>query len=476
MKRTILPNRMLKLVTMSRRQFWYEIRANLWFSSILYAVFAAALAVLSYGLDFVVGVQNHVPELFVTNYQLTYILVSTLIGGILTLNAFTFNSILVVLTTFSGQFSPRMLLSFVSDRRTQHVLGIFNACFLYVLTAFFLISEEGSSVYVAIPSFTVLAALVTLGTFVFFINHAVKWMQVPNLTNYMKIESKQTILRTLLKDLEPYRTKDPSYTMDELPDKDSILNCSNETGFIQIFDYKRLIKEAKKDGIVIRLERRIGDFVTEGLPLLRYWKTEEKELNEEKYRKLVYLGPKKTEVQDLEFGVNKLTEVAIKAIGNDDPNTANNAIYQLTDLLVSISKVTRFTPYLTDRHNQLRVIIKEESFDYYLYAAFSQISTYAVKDPFLTVNILEALTILSKTIDAENHQCCWDYASAIASGYDAGFFYTYNRQRFFGSLKGVAEATGNEEAYYTLEKQLREKLHNAFLTNPENIDQPCSYG
>ncbi|WP_233275742.1 DUF2254 domain-containing protein [Salibacterium aidingense] len=469
MKRVILPRPLLKLVTMSRRQFLYELKANLWFSSIIYGILALTVVFISYLLDFTIRIEQYVPELFISSYELTHILVSTLIGGILTLNAFTFNSILVVLTSFSGQFSPRMLLSFISDRKTQHVLGIFNSCLLYVLISFFLINEERSSVYAAIPTFTVLFAVLTLANFVFFINHAVKWMQVPNLTQNMKIESKRTILQTLLKDLEPYRTKDPAFTMKHLPEEEAHVITSAETGFIQIFDYKRLIKEAKKDEIVIRLEKRIGDFVTEGLPLLSYWKENNHSFNEEKYRKLIYLGPKKTEVQDLEFGVNKLTEIAMKAIGNDDPNTANNAIYQLTDLLVSISKVTRFSPYLTGHDNQLRVIIKDESFDYYLYAAFSQISVAAKNDPFLTANILEALTILSKSISSENHYCCWQFASSVARGYQSGFSYSYNEQRFFGSLKGIAETTGNKDAYAELEKELRERLRQSSLVEEQNI-------
>ncbi|MFB4166201.1 DUF2254 domain-containing protein [Alteribacillus sp. JSM 102045] len=443
---------------MSYRQIWYELRANLWFSSIIYAIFAIGLVAFSYWLDFTVQVEQHLPDMFLTNYELTHILVSTLIAGILTLNAFTFNSILVVLTSFSGQFSPRMLLSFVSDRRTQHVIGIFNACFLYVLISFFLLSEEENGMYVAIPIFTVLLAFLALSNFVFFINHAVKWMQVPNLTNNMKNESKKTILRTLLKDLEPYRTREPNHTEKELNEEEAHIIASDSAGFIQIFDYKHLISEAKKDKIILRLERRIGDFVTEGIPIITYWKTNDTSINEFKYRKLIYLGPKKTEVQDLEFGVNKLTEIAIKAIGNDDPSTANNAIYQLTDLLISISKVTRFTPYLTDTDNRLRLIIKDESFDYYLYAAFSQISVYAKKDPFLTTNILEAITILSQSVPQENYSCCWKFAKTIARGYTEGFTYAYNEQRFYNSLKGIAQKTGNLNSYEEFEQEIKSKM------------------
>ncbi|SDH68668.1 DUF2254 domain-containing protein [Alteribacillus bidgolensis] len=456
--KNFLPRPIRKLSSMSYRQIWYELRSNLWFSSLIYAVFAVVLIFFSYWLDFTAQIKQYMPDMFLTTYELTYILVSTLIAGILTLNAFTFNSILVVLTSFSGQFSPRMLSSFISDRRTQHVIGIFNACFLYVLIAFFLINEEENGMYVAIPIFTVISAFLALSNFVFFINHAVKWMQVPNLTNNMKYESQQTILRTLLKDLEPYRTKEPNHTEKELNEREGHVIAANAAGFIQIFDYKHLIKEAKRDKIILRLERRIGDFVTEGMPIITYWKIDDTAVNEFKYRRLIYLGPKKTEVQDLEFGVNKLTEIAIKAIGNSDPNTANNVIYQLADLLVSISKVTRFTPYLTDIDNKLRLIIKEESFDYYLYSAFSQISVYAKNDPFLTTNILEAITILSHSVPPENHLCCWEFAKTVARGYKEGFTYAYNEQRFYNSLRGIAQKTGHLNRYKEFEQEIKSNM------------------
>ncbi|MFP3338976.1 DUF2254 family protein, partial [Micrococcus sp. SIMBA_131] len=96
-----------------------------------------------------------------TTAQPTRLLISALIGGILTLSAFTLNSLLVVLTTFSGQFSPRMLLNFVADRTTQHFVGIFHGSFVYVLVVFLFITSKEDEYFVAIPGTTVFLAFVT---------------------------------------------------------------------------------------------------------------------------------------------------------------------------------------------------------------------------------------------------------------------------------------------------------------------------
>ena len=159
------------------------------------------------------------------------------------------------------------------------------------------------------------------------------------------------------------------------------------------------------------------------------------------------MAQKKTEVQDIEFGINKLKEIAIKSLGNDDPDTASNAIYQLSDLLLSISKVSRFTPYLTDKDNELRVIIKNESFEFYLYSTFSHITIYANEDPMITNDVLEAMSLLVQTIDKQFHKTSWEFALMVAKGYKAPFSFNYNEDKFYRSLEKISKTTGNQEAY-----------------------------
>ena len=49
-------------------------------------------------------------------------------------------------------------------------------------------------------------------------------------------------------------------------------------------------------------------------------------VDEDKYLAFFSVRKKQTEVQDIEFSINKLVEVAIRALGNYDPKTATTAI------------------------------------------------------------------------------------------------------------------------------------------------------
>ncbi|QDI90909.1 DUF2254 domain-containing protein [Salicibibacter halophilus] len=454
----LIPAAARRLMSLSSRQFRYEMTTNVWIICLFYGAIGAILTAIAYWLDMVM-IMGEEARFLVADYDLTSQIMSGLIAGIITLNAFTLNSILVVLTNVSGQFTPRILTTFISDRHTQHALGIFNLVFVFILFSFFLLDEQTASYYFAFPTLATLAMFIALATFIFFINHAVKWMQASNLTYNMKEESQQRILTTLGKDLEPYRTYEPNQDV-EINEKDGHVLYARHSGYIQIVDFKRLVHYAENHDLIIRIERRVGEYILAGIPLLTYWKNgrDEKSIHEGFMLKKVFIGSKQTEMQDIEFGINKLEEIAIKSIGNDDPNTATNAIIHLSDLLLSISQITHFTPYLTDTHDDLRVIIKEESFEYYLYSSFSHISIYAKDDPVLTNEILQALSLLTQTIGPANHQSLWEFAQAVARGYRAPFAFAYNEHRFYTSLQDISETTGHHEEFEDFKNELRERL------------------
>lgn len=453
----LFPRMLKKFKNLSIRQFRYEIKANVWVICLLYAIVGVCLVAIAYWVDMELSLGGAVPHFFQADYELTRQIVSSLVAGIITLNAFTLNSILVVLTNFSGQFTPRMLTTFISDKRTQHVMGIFNLVFVFILFSFFLLDQQVTNYYFAIPTMTVLFMLTAVAAFIYFVNHSVNWMQVPNIMFNMKCESKNQILETLGKDLEPFRTREPNGSPNDLCNKEAITVCAAKSGYIQIVNYKSLVRYAQKNDLIIRFEKRIGEFVLEGTPLMTYWERGSNHANVERLRQWVYIGAKKTEVQDLEFGINKLKEIAIKSIGNDDPDTASNAIFQLTDLLLSISKVTRFTPYLTDQKNDLRVIIKKETFEFYLYSTFSHITIYAQDDPVITNDVLEAVCLLVESIDSSYYQISWEFALMVAKGYRAPFTFNYTRSHFLDSLEKIANTTGNQEGYQSFLEEVKQQ-------------------
>src|SRR5699024_4206766 len=92
-------------------------------------------------------------------------LYSTLVTAILTMTTLSFSVIMVVLTTYATQFSPRILQSFMKSKFTQHVLGIYCYGVIYALLLLFLI--DYSEPFIG-PIMLVLLALINLSEFVFF--------------------------------------------------------------------------------------------------------------------------------------------------------------------------------------------------------------------------------------------------------------------------------------------------------------------
>ncbi|UKS64585.1 DUF2254 domain-containing protein [Rossellomorea marisflavi] len=446
MFKKFLPNDVQKYLLMSKRQRAHEIQLTIWFMPFLYICLSLLLVACTLFLDLKVELSHYVPKLFSMNASVTRTLVSTLIGGVLTLSAFTLNSLLVVLTTFSGQFSPRMLLNFISDKKTQHALGIFNGSFVFVLFNFLFIGSSKKEMFTAAPVLTVIVAFIAAITFIFFINHASTWMQVHNITYNMKKVSEVMINQTLKKDLECHRTKDdhPRFELDE----SKCLNVkAKASGYVQLIDFHSMIEKAREDGIIVRLHFKIGDFVLCGNNLICLYGADEEKVDVEKYLALIEIGHKETEIQDLQMGMHKLAEVAIKSLGNDDPKTASNTIHQITDLMLTINHHLSFSPYLIDDDEDVRVILEIEDFDYYLYRGFGYVRHYARGNHLIITDIVKALSRLSETLPRERHQCLWDFAANTIDHIEESVIYELDKTFLLTELKILAKITGHTEEY-----------------------------
>ncbi|QST00247.1 DUF2254 domain-containing protein [Pontibacillus sp. ALD_SL1] len=456
----IIPPGIRKYLEMSQRLRKHELKLTLWFTPAIYILGSFFFAAVILLIDLNVQLGNWVPKFLQSKASVSRMLITTLIGGILTLSAYTLNSILVVLTTFSGQFSPRMLLNFVSDKRTQHVLGIFNGCFVYVLTLFIFITNYEDQTFVAIPLVTTIVALFAAVTFIYFINHATTWMQVHNISFNMQSISKQILNQSIKQEMSPYRSTDTLYHEQEAkkkPDHPEKI-YTKQSGYIQLINFDQIIDQAQKDGIVVQLEASVGTFLLEGNPILSYWSGngEPIDINQDLYLGMLEVGQKQTEIQDVEHGLNKLSEIAIKALGNNDPKTVSNVIHQLGELLLTISRMMNIPTYLVDNEKQLRLIIPGESFEFYLYKGYGYIRHYAEGNIQIITEILRVMNLLAKSVDSEHHTTLWEFACNTVYGFQSLHIYELDQHYLLETLKDLSETTGHKEKYESIREQIIE--------------------
>ncbi|PUB14547.1 putative membrane protein [Paenisporosarcina sp. OV554] len=454
MKTYLLDKYLKKYTRMSERELAHQVKSNLWFTPVLYVLFSMILLSVTLNGDLNYGMGNKMISYFAVDYELTLSLLSVLTAATLTITIFTFNLVLVVFTTFSGQFSPRILKNFISSKATQRVLGIFTGSFIYVLLSLFFLNKRITEYYFAVPITATFLAIFSMATFIFFINHAVAWLQVNQLTDDMKKEALGIVKGTLKDELDSYKVKDFNDTDADIRNGKGLQIKAGTPGYIQLVDFISMIEEAKKDDIMMRFEHTIGSYVFESTPLLTYWKKHEMKIDEDKYLAFFSVRKKQTEVQDIEFSINKLVEVAIRALGNYDPKTATTAIYQVSEVLVSISLVTDFSNYLADDENNLRLLLQKRDFNHYLYNGLGYIRHYAKDNVIVSTDILKALDLMAKSLNPRDYQSVWDFAIHTALGFENLFLFEQDSQQFYLALYNLATTTNNQKDYEKFLKKM----------------------
>jgi uncharacterized membrane protein len=104
-----------------------------WAVPLVFAVGAAALALVATAVDESLDTTVHLPFLFAGGPEGARALLSAIITSMITFTGLVFSITIVALQLTSSQFSPRVLRSFLGDRFNQVALGVFVATFVYAL-------------------------------------------------------------------------------------------------------------------------------------------------------------------------------------------------------------------------------------------------------------------------------------------------------------------------------------------------------
>ena len=145
-----------------------------------------------------------IPPLFFTSVDLAKQILSMLSGVLLTITTFTFSTILVVLTTYSSQFSPRVVENFLMNKITMKVLGIYVGGFFYCITTLLFLREKEFDALVLSATVGVLYSMLCTIYFVIFVYNVSSSIQANNLLGRLYDDSNQSIKNAVesLKDQE----------------------------------------------------------------------------------------------------------------------------------------------------------------------------------------------------------------------------------------------------------------------------------
>ncbi len=318
----------------------------------------------------------------------------------------TFSITMAVLALTSSSYGPRLVRNFMADRGNQVVLGVYVATFLYsllVLRAVRTIGDpQATSPDVFVPHLAVnaavLLAIANVGVLVYFIHHISDSIQISTLSGNVREDLLHTIDRlypATFGDSPPASQRQPDAP--ELPgnlDTTGQKVLAGRAGYVQYIQGQGLFDLAVEHDVLLALQVRPGDFVLEQTTLARVHHGDPGDVDWlDEARSAVQIHDARTPYQDIEFAVQQLTEMAVRALspGTNDPYTAINALDDLSVGLAALASRDVPAPTRVDDAGVARVHAPRPGALELVSSVVDSMRWYAASAPLVMAATLELL-------------------------------------------------------------------------------------
>jgi len=384
------------------RYHWERLRTSYWFLPALLGLAAIVLAQATVWIDHVL--QEHTSWAVGWTYsggpEGARAVLATIAGSMITVAGVVFSITIVALSLASAQFGSRLLRNFIRDRRNQFVLGTFTATFLFCLMVLRTVRGTDQEHFVPGISVTIgtVLAVANLGVLIYFIHHVAVSIQVSNVIQSVSQELNETIDRLWPEALGDEPPDGRDVDLHAVPQAESAAIAASASGYVDAIRDEALIKLAKEHELVIRLAYRPGHFALEGTTMAWVWP--QQQLSDEvskRLRSAFVLAPQRTPFQDVEFAIDQLVEVAIRALspGINDPFTALTCIDRIGEALARLTRRSVPSRFRYDDEKCLRVITYPADFNAVANTAFNQIRQHGSANAAVLICLLETMAAVA---------------------------------------------------------------------------------
>ena len=379
-------------------QLWINLRSSLWFLPLLLVsgLIAAAYGLIELDSRVHTDLADRWPRLFATSAEGARAMLSAIATSMMTVAGVVFSITIVALAQASAQYSPRVLRNFMRDRSNQIVFGTFVGIFAYCLVVLRNIAGDWTGAFV--PTLAVLVgfclSIIGIGFLIYFIHHIATGIQASEMVAAIAGETIATAHKLFTQKADEN-------------EEEHDLSCAGQeeggavvpaaaTGYIQGVALEGLEKLAVESGIHLNLERRIGQFVIRGSPLVRV--QPESALNSKTLaaiQRCFAIDTYRTVDQDPEFGIRQIVDISLKALspGINDTGTAMTCLDYLSAIFSQLAPL-RLEPTGV-KHGRGRVRVKSTTFGKLLHDAFSQILENASRHAAVLQHMVTALQRVS---------------------------------------------------------------------------------
>ena len=396
------------------------IKTSFWFTPCLILFLTITSCIILLFIDLYAGLDSvhWLAFLYHADANITRSLLTTIASSVMTVVSITFSITIVALTTASSQFGPRLIRNFMEDKSTQIVLGVFISLFIYCLILVRMTDDFAKGHFLPGLTFAGAIAMTLCGILllIYFIHHVSKNLQSDNIIDnvYSELQcSINQIFKQQKKEEDTTSNKKSAITKPNIESelvspvnkREAIPLKSPACGYIQTINYAHLTKVMEKLDGYLEVSVNPGDFVVN---LMVTMNCHIKHLSKEDEKSLhngFTLGPKRTPIEDPEFAVHQLIEIALRALspGINDPYSAIACIDKLTAMICNLTQehFPQGTTY--DEDGIKRVSYKTTSFQNLANIAYDQIRQYSQTCLAVQLRLLEGLIRVAEQASLSTH-------------------------------------------------------------------------
>lgn len=449
------------------------LRYGLWFVPVIVVLFGLLLGFLLPAVDRMYGdslaaLRGLVPDAPATMRSFLRLIA----GSMITVATTAFSITIVALQLASSQLGPRLLRNFLRDRTNQLVFGVLLATFVYCVVVLQGISlpfdgtEPGSAGggaggqavggtlgaqgAVASPAVSFLGAgllaMLSVVFFIVFIHHTASSVQtdtvIADVSRELDFSLDRLFPMTIGSPPPIERVDEEGSRAQRFPGamrlkwEAAVPVRTRRSGYIQAIDGRFLLAFAERHDVVIRLERRPGDFVEKGTTVALVLRRDGRSLENASERRpplqrllhVFIIGIQRTQQQDVAFVFHQLVEIALRALspGINDSFTAMRCIDRLTDAMIHVGENAFPSPYRYGSGGKLRVIAPPLSFSVVLSLVFNPIAESAVDRSMVVLHLFDAIARIARRARSDESRKALDaladyvlYLAQTSSAYEA---------------------------------------------------------
>ncbi|CAN0453564.1 unnamed protein product, partial [Discosporangium mesarthrocarpum] len=322
-------------------------------------------------------------------------ILAVIAGGAMSALTLTYSIVLVVFALAAGNLAPRMLKRFTSDIVNQVTAGIFGGTFIYALLAMTFVESD------FVPNLTILGAEVLATLCVMQLIYFVR-----NVSESVAIDDEIAAITKKLKAALDARSK--SRGEEEKKERKKAVEkvddfvfdiTAGKPGYLGSLNEDKLTEIATKADVTLEIQKARGAYTLGEEVMIKATK----ELDEEtvdSIQKQISIRPSRSEDSPIEFSVNLLLEIALRALspGVNDTYTAIATVDGISDALSQAETQEAATASIhKDEEGNIRLMIPQLSIGNLINQAFHPLRQASGGNILMAICIARAYARLCAT-------------------------------------------------------------------------------